>query len=191
MNMDKLTWSDYLKHMHRGLFLYFISQEETDEFLRIEFDQENAESKDLLQLTILSPLLQDETQGPQIRLKYSFTLYAVRDPTDYNDKLQSLVFDIGTYSANLYRTRVLEDKETIAQLKRELREKSEHLQDAQDQLSLFRPAPINDDPISLQKQTNNEEEKRKEQKGVKRKAPKSLLNPAQKRRAGGGGARIQ
>jgi hypothetical protein len=115
MSMDRLTWVDYLKHMHRGLFLYFIQpnesqQDEENEHVRIEFDEENAESKDLLKLTIMSPLLETEdpsNDGPQVRLKYSFQLYAVRDPSDFNDKLQTLVFDIGTYSANLYRTRVL------------------------------------------------------------------------------------
>lgn len=107
----------------------------------------------------------------------------------------------------------IEDKKTIDELRRQLLEKNELLQDANDRLSLFRPANYNDgmqlfflsliylDPIALMKQNNaasevgsaydDDERKNKPNQGVKRKAPKSLLHPSQKRRAGGGGARIQ
>jgi hypothetical protein len=209
MNMDKLTWSDYLKHMHRGLFLYYIKPDENEtndeEQVRIEFDEENDDSKDLIKVTITSPLLDSgdflSSDRPQIRLKYAFQLYAVRDPNDFSDKLQSLVFDMAMYSTNLYRTRVIEDKKTIDDLRKQLREKSEQLQDANDRLSLFQPSGYNDDPIAAKKQQNvhteiggdHDSDSSKKSKTIltKRKAPKSLLNPAQKRRAGGGGARIQ
>lgn len=121
MNMDQLTWSNYLNHMHRGLFLYFMQSEEDQqqdsEHVRVEFDEENAESKDLLKMTIMSPLIVSDNSSssdePQIRLKYIFQLYAVRDANDFSDKLQSLVFDMATYSENLYRARVM-GKDSIA-----------------------------------------------------------------------------
>ncbi|KAL0479018.1 hypothetical protein AKO1_007951 [Acrasis kona] len=205
MNLDKLTWNDYLKHLHKGLFLYFIQSEDNqeEEHVRIEFDDENAESLDLLNVTIMSPLIgpQDSSE-PKIRLKYTFQLYAVRDATDYTNKIQTLVFDIATYSSNLYRTRVIDDKNTIEDLKRQLHEKKDQLQDANDRLSLYQPNANYNDDINKNNDFDvgvggfiddqqDDVQNAKKTSTLKRKAPKSLLNPAHKRRTTGKGAKIQ
>ncbi|KAL9643475.1 hypothetical protein ABK040_010089 [Willaertia magna] len=248
ISLNYLSWANYLNHLHYGLFIYKLKEdedeEENEDSIVLQFDEENRESKDVLQLLVYAPLKsvhssnnnestngnnnnEDESNSqsssnsnnskasaslekntsthPSIRLKFSFELYAVRDISDFTSKLQTLVFDLALYNATLYETRVLRDRKVIGELRKELQETKKKLRNAQDRLILYNPSSSNITgnagsnvngeqgyQSGSSSDQDNQNKKSNKNAATKRKAaPRSLLNPNQKRITGKKGAKIQ
>lgn len=119
------------------------------------------ESKDLLQLTVHCPI------NSSVKLKYKFELVAVRDEMPL--KLAALVFDLAHYTDLLFLKRTNQDEKEIEKLKKELEDVKGKLTLAEQRLG----SQAGEELIVAQKP--------KTKILKKRKAPKSLLNPAQKR----------
>lgn len=147
-----MTWESYLKHLKDGLH-------KADD-IQTRFTDE---SKDLLQLTINCPI------NSSIKLKYKFELVAVRD--EMPTKLAALVFDLAHYTDLLFIKRTSQDEKEIEKLKAELEEVKGKLA-----LAEQRAGNQSSEELFISSQ------KPKSKTLKKRKAPKSLLNPAQKRR---------
>jgi hypothetical protein len=195
MAFDKLNWKTYLEQIHYGIFTYDTTTAD-EESVRVQYEDE---TRDLLKLTLLSPL----TPSSPLKLKYEFELCAVRSQSQFLERIQSIVYDQTVYSTQLYRKRIQEDQKTIQQLEKELKETRSRLLASEDRLALFQSGNTNysnafggssndvlDDITSKVNVTasNNNNNKNK----LKRKAPMSLINPNQKKRkAGISGARIK
>jgi len=230
ISMSHISWANYLNYLHYGLFIYRCSNKSTnvvglgkavsdnddDEMsetsISLQFDEENRDSKDVIQLVIYSPLKvlnqasSDSNEDDQnatttdknslsIRLKFLFELYAVRHISDFTNKLQQLVFDLALYNSTLYETRVLQDSKTISELRRELNETRQKLRQSQDRLILYQPNANVTPSSTLDGEYNSgsssDQEKKSKNNAPKRNAPKSLINPNQKRRTQAKGAKIQ
>nr|CAG4713321.1 unnamed protein product [Naegleria fowleri] len=191
----------------------------------LQFDEENKESKDILQLVIYSPLQQQSmmsvshpksssssttttlppssetgqkagsssltstTNSPSIRLKFLFELYAVRHVVDFTQKVQQLLFDLVSYNSSLSEVRLLKDAKLISDLRRELQETKQKLRQAQDRLILYQPG--GDVGSGYNSGSSDSDHEKKSSTAAKRKAPKSLINPNQKRVTQSRGAKIQ
>ena len=192
MSLDRLNWKTYLEQIHYGIFMYDAvpSVSDEDQSVRVQYEDE---TRDLLKLTVLAPL----SLSSAVKLKYEFELCAVRAQSHFSERLQSLVFDQTVYSTNLYRKRVEEDQKTIRQLEKELNETRQRLMSTEDRLALFQngnyqPSNMGSDMLIGDSSDLNRQPTTPKVNKLKRKAPVSLINPAQKERRGViGGAKIK
>ncbi|KAG2370799.1 hypothetical protein C9374_005996 [Naegleria lovaniensis] len=260
ISMNHLSWSNYLKYLRNGLFYFgssLIEKQNTEtgvntnattggtmalsssddptlSHVSLQFDEENKESKDVIQLIIYSPLNQmtkTTAINPQatsssetgegtlsgqkasasssnpplsasIRLKFLFELYAIRHVVDFTQKVQQLLFDLVSYNSSLSEVRLLKDAKLISDLRRELQETKQKLRQAQDRLILYQPGGgamtsstsggvSGDVGSGYNSGGSSNSDHEKKTATTKRKAPKSLINPNQKRVTQTRGAKIQ
>jgi hypothetical protein len=208
MEIDNLSWENYLKQMHKAIFSYscrednnnniILSSEQPNNYddrdmVHVQYEDESC---DLLKLSLFSTCSIDNCSN-NLRLKYEFELCAVRDPSQFDEKLQALVIDQTIYSTNLYRKRMLEDIVYIKNLEADLANVKRKLAVSEDKLTLFQSnyqlnvaigsMVVGDDNIisignSDSSKENNGSSLVNGNKQNKRKPPKNLLNPGYKKR---------
>ncbi|EFC46403.1 predicted protein [Naegleria gruberi] len=225
ISMNHISWANYLQYLRNGLFIYKRGEKSvgmddpSESDIVLQFDEENKESKDVLQLVIYSPLKsipqssssdqqQDNSQHSSssntagssallnIRLKFLFELYAIRHISDFTQKLQQLLLDLVCHGNALSEIRALKDAKLISDLRNELQETRQKLRQAQDRLILYQPSTTSGAHdlgglgAAADDGSSSSDQERKNS-APKRKAPKSLLNPNQKKRGQAKGAKIQ
>ena len=210
MGMSHLSWETYLKQIHYALHIYCndqlenVDEEDCHRSVSIAYEDD---SKDLMKLTLVSPLRSSNTDGgssdSMIKLKYEFELCAIRCETQYSEKMVSFVYDQTQFSSELCKKR-LHDQKRIQDMSREIMELKQKLLLTEDRLALFSNHPCNHHHAMTSLNSNHQihlEEGNKENssesndaanKQAKRKPPKNLLNPAmKKRKAQAGGIKIK